>query len=219
MPTRPWTDWINFSESYPTPSLKTISTFSMSLIVVAGLPFTTIRSACLPGAIDPMRASSPRNFAPLSDAIMIASGGVKPASTSSSTSRRSPKPATIPPLPVGSRPAMSSPPAFTNARSKSIALRNSGTKFDSDDTRARADSRLRQRRAGSFEHRQRRSHRYILRNERANRLLRRGAVQIELPETVLDALGTLVRLLVRNKLRISKQSVLEIVDTDLEHGL
>ncbi len=65
-------------------------------------------------------------------------GRVKPASTSSSTCLRSPKPATMPPLPVGSSPAMSNPPAFTNARSNSIALRSSARKFDSGETRARA---------------------------------------------------------------------------------
>ena len=37
----------------------------MSLIFEAGLPFTIIRSACLPTAIEPMRESSPRNLAPL----------------------------------------------------------------------------------------------------------------------------------------------------------
>jgi hypothetical protein len=56
IPTNPFTDWINFSESYPTPSLKTISTFSMSLMVAAGFTLTVIKSACLPGAIEPILA-------------------------------------------------------------------------------------------------------------------------------------------------------------------
>jgi hypothetical protein len=38
----------------------------------------------LPGAIDPMRESRPRYFAPFSVPIEMASSGVKPASTSSS---------------------------------------------------------------------------------------------------------------------------------------
>jgi hypothetical protein len=61
---KPDADWISFSVSHPTPSLNTISTFSMSWIFAAGFPFTIIRSACLPTAIDPIRESSLRNFAP-----------------------------------------------------------------------------------------------------------------------------------------------------------
>ena len=38
------------------PSLKTISTFSMSLMLVAGLPLRTTRSAFLPGAMEPIFA-------------------------------------------------------------------------------------------------------------------------------------------------------------------
>ena len=56
----------------------------------AGLPLTSTRSATLPGAMEPMRSPSPRNCAPLRVAMRIASTGVKPASTSSSTSRWSP---------------------------------------------------------------------------------------------------------------------------------
>jgi hypothetical protein len=55
----------------------TISTFSMSPIAAAGFPLTTIKSASLPTAIEPIRASLPRNFAPLKLAIFIVSGGVK----------------------------------------------------------------------------------------------------------------------------------------------
>jgi len=43
----------------------------------AGFPLTTIKSACFPTAIEPIRASSPRNFPPLKLAILIASNGVK----------------------------------------------------------------------------------------------------------------------------------------------
>ena len=81
--------------------------------------------ADLPAAIEPICESRPRYFAPLRLAIFIASTGVNPASTSNSTSRRSPNPATTPPFPVGSSPARRSPPALTNARSKSIDLRTS----------------------------------------------------------------------------------------------
>jgi hypothetical protein len=38
-PTDSRTDSINLAESYPTPSLKTISTFSMSAILDEGSPF------------------------------------------------------------------------------------------------------------------------------------------------------------------------------------
>jgi hypothetical protein len=58
-----------------------------ALIFAAGFPFSTIKSACLPTASEPTRASTPRNFAPLRVAILIASSGVKPASTGSSTVR------------------------------------------------------------------------------------------------------------------------------------
>jgi hypothetical protein len=35
---RPFTDSSSFAESYPTPSLNTISTFSMSAMVLEGAP-------------------------------------------------------------------------------------------------------------------------------------------------------------------------------------
>src|SRR5262245_15010176 len=53
-PTRPVTDAMSLAGSNPTPCLKTVSTLWMSAIVVAGSPAMTIRSACLPVAIDPM---------------------------------------------------------------------------------------------------------------------------------------------------------------------
>src|SRR3974390_3574606 len=87
LPTIPRTDSISFAESYPTPSLNTVSTFSMSSIFFDGSPLTTTRSACLPAAMVPMRSNSPRNCAPFAVAIWIASTGVNPASTSNSTSR------------------------------------------------------------------------------------------------------------------------------------
>jgi hypothetical protein len=55
-------------------------------------------------------------------AMGAASIGVNPASTSSSTSRWSPKPATTRPLPVGSSAASSIPPAFTKVYSKDIGV-------------------------------------------------------------------------------------------------
>src|SRR5205823_4805343 len=54
MPTRPRTDSASFCGSYPTPSLKTISTFSISLMFFVGSPFTTTRPAALPGAMLPI---------------------------------------------------------------------------------------------------------------------------------------------------------------------
>src|SRR5579859_5248996 len=57
MPTSPRTDSISFAESYPVPSLKTVSTFSMSSIFFDGSPLMTTKSACLPGAIVPIRSS------------------------------------------------------------------------------------------------------------------------------------------------------------------
>ena len=49
------------------------------------------------------RTAAQRRSAPFAVAMWIASSGVNPASTSSSTSRWSPKPAITPPVPVGSR--------------------------------------------------------------------------------------------------------------------
>src|ERR1700722_16915518 len=69
LPTTPRTDSISAAESYPTPSLKTVSTFSMSSIFFDGSPLITTRSACLPAAIVPMRSDSPRYCAPLKVAI------------------------------------------------------------------------------------------------------------------------------------------------------
>ena len=59
--------------------------------------------------------------APFNVAILIASTGENPASTKSSIPRWSPYPGTTPPSPVGSGPAISNPPAATNARSNSIS--------------------------------------------------------------------------------------------------
>src|ERR1039457_6337260 len=53
----------------------------MSSIFFDGSPLITTRSACLPGAIVPMRSDSPRNCAPLAVATWIASTGVNPAPT------------------------------------------------------------------------------------------------------------------------------------------
>ena len=53
---------------------------------------------------------------------VMASSGVKPASTRSSTSRWSPNPAITPPYPVGSSPARSKPPRLTNSRSNSSSF-------------------------------------------------------------------------------------------------
>src|SRR5205807_17641 len=58
MPTRPRTDSMSLGESNPMPSLKTSSTFSMSLMFLDGSPFTTTMSACLPASRVPMRADS-----------------------------------------------------------------------------------------------------------------------------------------------------------------
>src|SRR5580765_4214930 len=124
-PTCPRTDSMSFAGSKPTPFLNTVSTRLISPIDAAGLPSSTTRSACLPVAIVPMRASRPRYLAPFDVPIAIASSGVNPASTRSSICRWSAKPGTTPPDPVGSVPAMSRPPAFTNARSSAIALGNS----------------------------------------------------------------------------------------------
>src|SRR5690349_15523769 len=60
LPTIPRTDSINFPESYPTPSLNTVSTFSISSILFDGSPLITTRSACLPAAIVPIRSNSPK---------------------------------------------------------------------------------------------------------------------------------------------------------------
>ncbi len=59
-PAFPFTEAMSFAGSYPTPCLKTVSTFSMSLGVVVGSPPITTRSACFPAAIDPIRLSRPR---------------------------------------------------------------------------------------------------------------------------------------------------------------
>src|SRR6202047_5575859 len=69
LPTTPRTDSISLAESYPTPSLQTVSTFSMSSIFLDGSPLFTTRSACFPAAIVPMRSDSPRYCAPLKVAI------------------------------------------------------------------------------------------------------------------------------------------------------
>ena len=55
--------------------------------------------------------------------IRIASTGVNPASRRSSKFRWSPKPGSAPPIPVGSTPAASSPPASWKAFSKAWAFR------------------------------------------------------------------------------------------------
>src|SRR5712692_6978015 len=160
----------------------------MSLIFAAGFPFTIIKSACLPAAIEPIERSSPRNLAPLKLAILIASTGVKPASTSSSTSRRSPKPATTPPLPVGSRPAINKPPAATKARSKSIDLRINIGVGESAAMRERD----------------------MLRDQGANRSFHRIAVEIELPQAHRYCRArTFVGLLIGNEFRIGEKAVLE----------
>src|SRR5436309_14648958 len=90
IPTTPRTESNSFYESYPTPCLKTISTFSISAMFFEGSPCTTTRSASFPGAIDPMRSCCPSQIAPLSEWIFSAWTGVNPASTSNSTSRQSP---------------------------------------------------------------------------------------------------------------------------------
>ena len=59
-PYRPRTDAISLALSYPTPSRNVTSTCSISAIRVAGSPFTTIRSAFLPGATVPIRSARPR---------------------------------------------------------------------------------------------------------------------------------------------------------------
>jgi len=86
-PTWPFTESISFCGSNPTPFRKTISTRRTSPIVFDGSPATTTRSACLPAAIEPIFASRPRNFAPFSVPMVIASSGVNPSSTSSSSCR------------------------------------------------------------------------------------------------------------------------------------
>src|SRR5260370_1108543 len=104
------------------PSLNTVSTFSMSVIFAAGSAWMSTKSGAFPGAIVPMLSSRPMNLAPFWVAMWIASTGVKPASTRSSSSRQSAKPGKVPPLPVGSGPASSNPPAFTKAYSNSISF-------------------------------------------------------------------------------------------------
>ena len=90
--------------------------------VRAGSPRTTTRSACFPFATVPIVSRRPRYAAPLYVAMWIASTGVKPASTRSSIPRWSAKPGMTPPLPVGSGPARSRPPAATKARSRRRSL-------------------------------------------------------------------------------------------------
>ena len=46
------------------PDLKTVSTFSISLMFFEGSPLIKTRSACLPGASVPIRSCWPRYFAP-----------------------------------------------------------------------------------------------------------------------------------------------------------
>src|SRR5690349_7574175 len=55
----------------------------------------------------------------------------------------------------------------------------------------------------------------MLRDERANRLLRGRTIEIELTKTVRNTLRAFIRLFIRNELRISKQPVLEIINTNL----
>src|SRR5262249_19383019 len=55
---------MSFAESYPTPFLSTISTFSMSLIFAEGSPSITTRSTCLPTASVAIFAKSPQNSGP-----------------------------------------------------------------------------------------------------------------------------------------------------------
>src|SRR4029078_11253556 len=74
-PTFPETEAISFAGSKPTPRLNTVSTLRTSAIVFDGSPSMTTRSACLPAAIDPTRASRPRYVAPLSVEMRIASSG------------------------------------------------------------------------------------------------------------------------------------------------
>ncbi len=53
-PYRPFTESSSLLASYPTPSLNTISTFSISAMRVAGSPFITTRSAFFPVEIEPI---------------------------------------------------------------------------------------------------------------------------------------------------------------------
>ena len=59
-PTLPRTESISLLGLNPTPCRNTVSTLRMSPIVADGSPLSTTRSACLPFAIEPMRASRPR---------------------------------------------------------------------------------------------------------------------------------------------------------------
>jgi hypothetical protein len=59
-PTWPRTESISFPGLKPTPCLKTVSTLRISLMFADGSPSRTTRSACLPFAIEPIRASRPR---------------------------------------------------------------------------------------------------------------------------------------------------------------
>lgn len=59
-PYRPLTESNSFRESYPIPSLKTISTLSMSEICFDGSPLITTRSAFFPAATEPISLSLPR---------------------------------------------------------------------------------------------------------------------------------------------------------------
>ena len=81
----------NFFELYPTPFLKTYKTLRMLLIFFDGSPSMIIRSADLPGSIDPIVLSNPKAILPFCVAIFIASNGVKPsASTNNSIARQLP---------------------------------------------------------------------------------------------------------------------------------
>jgi len=60
IPTVPRTASISLAESNPMPSLKTVSTFSMSEILWTGFPLIKTMSACFPAASVPIRSSRPR---------------------------------------------------------------------------------------------------------------------------------------------------------------
>ena len=86
-PTFPVTDAISFAGSKPTPCLNTVSTLRTSAMVVDGSPSMTTRSACLPAAIDADARVASEILRAVQRADRIASSGVNPSSTSSSSCR------------------------------------------------------------------------------------------------------------------------------------
>src|SRR5438132_14345148 len=71
-PTSPLTDAISLAESYPTPSLHTVTTFLQSAGVFTGSPWMIARSATLPAVTVRSESDSPSTLAPLALRICTA---------------------------------------------------------------------------------------------------------------------------------------------------